>query len=336
VAVTTEHLLVLGAGSVGKRHMRNLAALGCRISAMDPREDRLDETAEQLSLESRYADLESAMVNASTYSGVVVCSPPAYHVDQCFAALRARLPVLLEKPVSPDLASARRLADEVLATGVPLLLAYTYRWWPPVRDLRARVHAGEIGSPRHVRCTMSAHLADWHPWERYQDFFMASRELGGGALLDESHFIDLMLWIFGRPTSVFARVEKLSDLEIETDDNVDAWFAHDGGPRIGIHLDLYGRPHERSITVAGARGTLRWSYEENRLSVGTVPEARWQHHDYQAERNDMFTAAAREFVAILRHECDVPTCTIEDGVRVLEVIEAMRASSRSGSVVTLA
>jgi predicted dehydrogenase len=41
---------------------------------------------------------------------------------------------------------------------------------------------------------MSAHLADWHPWERYQDFFMAQAALGGGALLDESHFLDLMLW----------------------------------------------------------------------------------------------------------------------------------------------
>jgi predicted dehydrogenase len=315
--------------------MRNLAALGCRISAMDPRGDRLDEAAQQVSLESRYRDLECAMAETSKYNGVVVCSPPAYHVDQCIAALRARLPVLLEKPVSPDLASARRLADEVSSTGVPLLLAYTYRWWPPVRDLRARVHAGEIGSPRHVRCTMSAHLADWHPWERYQDFFMASRELGGGALLDESHVIDLMLWIFGRPASVFARVEKLSDLEIDTDDNVDAWFAHDGGLRINVHLDLYGRPHERSIAVTGAAGTLRWSYEKNRVSVGATPGSQWQHREYQNERNDMFTAAAQEFVSILRHERDVPTCSIEDGVRVLEVIEAMRASSRSGSVVTL-
>ena len=57
--------------------------------------------------------------------------------------------------------------------------------------------ANAVGGLRHARFVMSAHLADWHPWERYQDFFMASRDQGGGALLDESHFIDLMLWFFG-------------------------------------------------------------------------------------------------------------------------------------------
>ena len=68
---------------------------------------------------------------------------------------------------------------------------------------------------------MSAHLADWHPWEQYQDFFMAKKNLGGGALLDESHWIDLMVWFFGLPQSIIGKVEKISDLDIETDDNVD-------------------------------------------------------------------------------------------------------------------
>jgi predicted dehydrogenase len=68
---------------------------------------------------------------------------------------------------------------------------------------------------------MAAHLADWHPWERYQDFFMSSKTMGGGAILDESHWLDLMLWFFGTPEKLFAKVDKISDLEIETDDNVD-------------------------------------------------------------------------------------------------------------------
>ena len=76
-----------------------------------------------------------------------------------------------------------------------------------------------------VTFTMSAHLADWHPWERYQDFFMSNAAMGGGALLDESHWLDLMLWFFGMPDRLFAKIEKLSDLEIETDDNVDMQIA---------------------------------------------------------------------------------------------------------------
>ena len=61
---------------------------------------------------------------------------------------------------------------------------------------------------------------------------MARRELGGGALLDESHWIDLMLWLFGMPASVSGRIDKISELEIDSDDNVDLLFAYNNGPRI--------------------------------------------------------------------------------------------------------
>jgi predicted dehydrogenase len=181
---------------------------------------------------------------------------------------------------------------------------------------------------------MSAHLADWHAWERYQDFFMASKELGGGALLDESHFIDLMLWFFGMPAEVFARVERLSSLEIETDDTVDAWLCYRNGIRICIHLDLYGRPHERSITVTGERGTLRWTFDPNRLRFSQSPDAIWSETVYPFERNEMFMRAAREFLQMI-DTGQSPSCSVEDGCAVLRVIEAMRQSSASGRVVPL-
>jgi predicted dehydrogenase len=191
-----------------------------------------------------------------------------------------------------------------------------------------------VGKVLHVRCVLSAHLADWHPWERYQDFFMASKELGGGALLDESHFIDLMLWFFGMPAELFAKVEHLSSLNIETDDNVDAWLYYSNGMRVFVHLDLYGRPHERSITVTGEEGTLYWSYEHNCLRFSRSAAQEWENSAYSCERNEMFVKAAQEFLEIL-DTGKIPLCSIEDGYSVLRIIEAMRRSSTTGQVTTV-
>ena len=74
---------------------------------------------------------------------------------------------------------------------------------------------------------------------------MARREMGGGALLDESHWIDLMLWLFGMPSRVSGRIEKISDLEIDSDDNVDLLFAYDAGPRVSIR----SHPQRASIRL---------------------------------------------------------------------------------------
>lgn len=325
------HILVLGAGSVGRRHLRNLVQLGCRVSAMDPRPDRIAEAASEVTLERSYAALEPALADAAAFDGVAVCSPPSFHVEQGARSLQLGLPVLMEKPLTTSSQAALPLLAAAAAARAPLLLGYTYRWWQPLRELRRRIAEGEVGRVLHVRCCMSAHLADWHPWEAYQDFFMASRELGGGALLDESHFVDLMLWMFGVPERVFARVERLSALDIDTDDNVDALLEYDAGLRVSIHLDLFGRPHEKYITVSGETGTLHWSFDPNSIRLGREAAQQWEDTVYQGERNDMFVEVAREFLEVVAGRA-APTATVQDGLDVLRVLDAMRASSASGTV----
>ena len=332
--MSDKHILVVGTGSVGKRHARNLASLGCRVSCVDPRQDRLDEIDEKLGPVGSFLSIEEALENGEDYDGVAITSPPSVHIAQSTLALEQGIPVLLEKPVSPDLESALKLEAVVKKAQVPLLLGYTYRWWPPLIEVKKRLESNVVGTLRHVKFVMSAHLADWHPWERYQDFFMASKELGGGALLDESHWIDLMLWFFGMPESVFAQIEKISDLEITTDDNVDIFVRYQNGLRVTLHLDLFGRPHEKYIQFVGENGTMRWTVDPNRIAIGKEWTDTWENTEYTCERNDMFMDVDREFLDVLSGET-VKTCSINDGVDVLRIVEASRFSSRTGKMVNV-
>lgn len=332
--MTDKPLLVVGAGSVGKRHLRNFSSLGFRVSAMDPLAERLTQAAEAVPLVSTWTNLDAALNQAQDFSGVVICSPPRFHVEQALRALQANLPVLLEKPVSPDAESAFRLMNAVQSGSAPVLLGYTYRWWEPVLALKKKLDDNLVGRVLHVRCVLSAHLTDWHPGEPLQQFFMSSKELGGGALLDESHFLDLMLWFFGLPEYVFAKIERLSSLEIDSDDNVDAWLSYANNLRVWLHLDLYGRPHERSITIIGENGTLQWAYERNNVRYSRAAGQEWEEEKFTCERNEMFLGVAREFLRVLEGTT-APSCTSADGYAVMRVIEAMRQSSDTGQVVTL-
>jgi predicted dehydrogenase len=160
---------------------------------------------------------------------------------------------------------------------------------------------------------------------------MSSRELGGGALLDESHWIDQALWLFGLPESVFARIDKLSELEIDADDNVDLLLNYASGPRVSIHLDLHARPHEKTIKFVGEKGTLLWTADPNRIVLGREMDESWQETPFDCQRNDMFVAVAEEFLAVL--DGQAPSCTIADGLAVMEVIEAARQSHAEGRLV---
>jgi predicted dehydrogenase len=326
------HVLVVGAGSVGRRHARNLAALGAEVSVVDPRADRRDEAAGEVDLRGAHAELDAALTSTDL-DAAVIASPTAVHVPQALATLGAGLPTLIEKPLAATLAEGARLAAAA-ADGPPLLLGYTWRWWPALRHLRDRVRAGDVGEVRHLRCVLSAHLADWHPWERYQDFFMASADLGGGALLDESHWIDLAIWLLGAPADVTADVARISDLEIDTDDNVDLLLRWPSGARAWLHLDVHGRPHERSVTLAGSTGTLRWSDTPDAVAHGTGTDA-WDVRRFDGERNAMFVAVAAELLEVAAGRA-APSCTAADGLAALRVVEAARTSSREGRRVALA
>lgn len=332
--MTQQHILIISAGSIGKRHIRNFATLGCQVSVMDPRSDRLAEAAAAAPVVHQFTDFADALAEATRFSGIVIGSPTKFHVEQAVAALEAGLPVYLEKPMSIDAASATQLMRTAQKTATPLLLGYTYRWWPPLHDLKMRLQHAVVGKVLHVHCTMSAHLADWHPWERYQDFFMASKELGGGALLDESHFLDLILWLWGRPAQIFGKIERLSSLEIDSDDNVDVWLSYANGMRVLLHLDLFGRPHDRSFTIRGETGTLVWTTDPNQLRLSAAAQGEWQETNYTCERNTMFADAAQEFLQVINGE-KAPSCTVEDGFAVMQLVEAVRKSSATGQAISL-
>ncbi|GAF86340.1 unnamed protein product, partial [marine sediment metagenome] len=168
----------------------------------------------------------------------------------------------------------------------------------------------------------------------YWEFFMASKALGGGALLDESHWIDLMYWFLGEPKQLFARIDKISDLKIDSDDNVDLLVIYKDGLHVNIHLDLYGRPHEKYISFIGEQGTIYWTADPNRVAVGKEMIQKWETYDYGCERNDMFLGVAQEFLRVLEG-APVETCSIQDGVRVLSFIEAARKSHSEGRLIDL-
>ena len=82
---------------MGKRHLNNFVELGCVLSAMDPREDRLDEASKEVNQEMSFGNLEDALESVHPFDGVVIGSPPKYHVQQCVEFAKKGIPILLEK-----------------------------------------------------------------------------------------------------------------------------------------------------------------------------------------------------------------------------------------------
>ncbi len=300
-------ILVIGNGSVGKRHATNLHSLGCTIGVVDPREDRRNELDFP---KARYASHRDALDDGS-FDGVVIATPPAFHVEQAFDC--ADIPILMEKNLCllEDLEQAEEMVE---AREKPALMGYTWRW----NDTLQKTLIDEIAPLRRVSFVMAAHLADWHPWEPVEEFYAAER----GGIVNEAHWHDIMLHWFGWPHKLFAATSHISDLNIPSDDVLDALFFYDGF-RVNMHYDLYQRPHERSMTLVGEKGTIIWTPESTVING----ELRFNPYD----RNTMFLKEASEFLSVV--EGKPPCCTLKDGLNVMRLLEDSAHSWHTGTLV---
>ena len=324
----------MGCGSAGERHAKNLASLGCSIAGVDPRLDRRKRFQSIYNTELVFESLEHALSNNVVYDGGVISSPPAFHIEQTIKLVETRTPVLLEKPASNSLSSTVKLVNFIDQSDYPqnkaVLMGYTWRWWPALCHFRQLLRDSVVGDPFYARIHVSAHLADWHPWERYQDFFMASKALGGGALLDESHWIDQMIWLFGMPNTISGSLCNTGILEIDSDDNVNILATYNNGLSVSLHLDLLGRPHEKNILVLGTNGTLEWNESTNSIFIKNTGYKE-ETLNFPEQRNDMFLGVATEFFSILEGGT-AHTCTLIDGMNVMKIVEAIRQSNNESRV----
>jgi myo-inositol 2-dehydrogenase / D-chiro-inositol 1-dehydrogenase len=195
---------LIGAGMMGREHIRNLALVpGAVVTAVsDPdaeQRERSSAAAGGAKAFSNHQDLlESGLVDA-----LVIASPNDTHqaiLDDVFAAPKA-LPVLVEKPVCTTSADCDRLATAGAAHAAPLWVAMEYRYMPPVAELIGEVRAGTVGDLRMfaIREHRFPFLKKVGDWNRFA-------ERTGGTLVEKCcHFFDLMRLVTqDEPVRVYA------------------------------------------------------------------------------------------------------------------------------------
>lgn len=261
------HFVVVGLGSIGRRHARNLAAAdpSARITVVRHRGGE-DDVCQELgaNVVTRLGQVEGAVDLA------VLATPSANHMDALPDLISSGWPLLVEKPIvtsRSDADAVRALLDR--SPRAVRTAGFNLRFLPSLRRMRDLVASGELG--RIVRATFVAGqwLPDWRPGTDYRTSYSADDALGGGVELDLSHEFDVARWFFGDLEVEFARSGTFSDLEISSSDTAVAVLAAPTGPPlVTVALDYVARRRVRWYEVVGDRGRVEWSLD-GRLDLST-------------------------------------------------------------------
>jgi len=326
--------LVVGGGSIGRRHLANLRQLGVeRLGLVETEPSRRQAVAAELSA-TGFSRLGDGLDWAPDF--VVVATPTHLHATQTLEIVRRGLPVFVEKPLAHTDAGLAEIEELVAREKIRSLVGCNMRFHPGPARVKNLLDEGCLGKVLFARVHTGSYLPEWRPGSDYRQNYAARTETGGGCLLDCIHEIDLARWYLGEVQTVFCSAGHLSSLEIETEDVAILVCHHASGAMSEIHLDYVQRTYERGCQVVGEMGSVFWDFNSKAVRWYNAASKEWTTYKQPEawELNQMYVDEMKHFLNCLREQR--PTVlTIPDAAALMRVVFAAKASAEQGKMLAV-
>ena len=325
-------ILIVGMGSIGKRHLGLLLDSGIRdIIVCDTQKTRLEEVREINPTVRGYQDYGAAF--KEDFDVVFICTPPNTHTDILARAVDKGCHVFCEKPLSMDLKGLDEIERKAQKKSLTVMVGYVYRFCEPIKKIKEILDSKILGKIYSARTIISLYLPDWHPWEDYREFFLSHKDLGGGALLEESHATDYIKWMMGDVKAVYCINKKLSNLDMDAEDMTIISLEFENGSLGTIHIDLLGRVLRKEAEFIGEKGTVIWDSERGLVRLFTAERGAWEEFELGFTPDAYVDQLSHFFECIREHS--QPITSLRDAIETLRICVAAFKSDRERRLVDL-
>lgn len=271
--------LFIGLGSIGTRHLNNLAALcearGWALQAdalrSDPARPLRPGAAERL--RAQYTD---AAQLPPRYDLIFITNPTSLHAEALCAVYGRGGALFIEKPIFSAEQTGLDLRA-LLPAGQKAYVAAPMRWCGTMLALKQLLPKLR---PYCARVICSSYLPDWRPGVDYRTVYSARKALGGGVTIDLIHEWDYLVDLFGVPEELYNLRGTYSELEIDSDD-LSVYIARYPHLLAEVHLDYFGRGYRRSIELFCRDGSVVADFGAGTL---TLPDGAVQLYEEPVNR----------------------------------------------------
>jgi predicted dehydrogenase len=261
---------IIGAGFMGRVHAAAARAARARITRVADNSAESDAAVEPLLHAERAAASAAELIADDEVEVVHICTPNYLHASFAEQAIRAGKHVICEKPLATSAEDARRLTALAAEAGVVAAVPFIYRYYPTVREVRARVSEGEAGELTMVH---GSYLQDWLSsteetnWRVDPALGGASRAFGDIGV----HWVDIAEFTTGhRVTRLIARTvtafpERAGKPEgVRTEDAAVIMFETDRGATGSVVLSqvAIGRKNRLWFSLDGTEAAYVFDQEQ--------------------------------------------------------------------------
>jgi len=325
-------VLIVGYGSIGRRHLQTVQNAGINAQFAVYRHRIKSDFVEDGCLFS--GNINTLLDWKPDIS--IICSPAPMHLQFVPQLLDSGSHLLIEKPISHNLSGVRELVELVRTSDLAVGVGYNLRFIESLRILRTAVQEKTYGKVRFVSSEVGQYLPDWRPSQEWQSSVTAQSKLGGGVLLELSHELDYLLWIFGSFNWVAAHLGHISPFGEDVEDFAALTLSVCGetpdseGPLINVTMDLVRRNAERKCRIFCEEGTIIWNSNKNKVIVENS-HGEQILFDGEHMTNDSYLKQFEEFLSFIKVGKKAENlASVEEAANVLTLVEAARSSHELG------
>ncbi|KPK36744.1 MAG: hypothetical protein AMK70_01070 [Nitrospira bacterium SG8_35_1] len=323
--------LQIGLGSMGKRRIRNLRALGIKdITGFDKRDDRRKEAEDKYQVSTTDELSDDLLAKSDIF---IVSTPPDKHLEYMKLAIKHCKPAFVEASVIKD--GLEEISKKSKDANVVIAPSCTFRFHPGVKKIKDIVQSGKYGKVCNFIYFMGQYLPDWHPWENIKDFYVSKKETSASREMVPFE-LTWLLDITGHPEEIFAFYGKTHDLGVDIDDtyNVNLKFKGFLGT---VVVDVVSRFATRSLIMNLERAQIRWNWEEKTIKLYDADNGKWEYYDEpegnaEAEYNnniieEMYIEEVRAFIESVKGMHDFPN-SLDDDIAILDILEKSEQTNK--------
>ena len=254
----------VGLGSIGTRHLKNvhayLASQGDSCTVDLYRSSLGRPLAEELQpLVSNTYLYAGEMPTDRKYDVVFVTNPTSMHYETVERFAAHTKSFFIEKPVFDSTSVDEKVFETI--RDIPSYVACPLHYNAVLQYVKQNVKPDDVIC---ARAMSSSYLPDWRPGQDYRKTYSAHKDLGGGVSIDIIHEWDYLIWLFGMPTECHSIINRVSNLEIDSDD-LAIYIGKNEKTTFELHLDYFGRQTLRTLDLFTAEDTIHCD-----LITGTV------------------------------------------------------------------
>lgn len=318
-------VLVIGAGSIGERHLRCFQTTGrADVAVCDLNGELRQTVAERYGNIPAYENFEDAIDDG--YTAAVVAAPGQFHVPMSTKLAGRGMHVLCEKPLSTSMDGIDELRAAVNSGGVTFVVGYTWRSNPVMQSVKQALDSGDYGTPVQLVLVTGSHWPYFRPAYNVVPYFQ-KRESGGGVIQDAfTHMVNLGEWLVGPVTSLTADHAHLLLEGITVEDTTHVIARH-GSVLANYAVNLTQTYTEVGFNIVTDKGTLRAQAHRSRWRWLDKPDGEWRDTTFApVERDDPYISQANAFLDAIEGKGPI-RCTLEEGIQTLKVnLAALKAA----------